>query len=506
MSGGHGPVLRRAGPELGVLAAGLVVLAWQVRTPSASRDEATTLAVAGRPLAGILALAGHVDRVHLAYYLIAHGTLLAGRGRLPDQVTPLTELRLLSVLAMAVAAAVTVRIGRILGSAGIGGLAGLLVVLEPLASRYAQEARSYALVTMAAALATWALAAGCRDGGRRLLPWAGYVLAAVAAAVLNAIGALVLVVHGAYVLLADRGAVRRWAAAAGVAVLLLVPWGAAVAAQRGQVAYLARPDPRTLARFLHLQLPLLTSPLLLVPAAAVLLARLLARVPLRRRAAGPACPRIAVLGLCWGLLPPLLLLAVSQLRPLWNDRYLLFSVPGTALAVAALVWPPPGSRRWAVPLVPAALVLAFAVSALPLQRHYRQAATGHDSDLKGMAGYLVRDARPGDAVLFVPTAARATAAAYPAAFAHLDDVMLGGSGPATATLAGVDLPPDRLAARLAGHDRVWLLTYPEPFALRSAAYREDVRVLGSGYRPVLGARLQEAVVTLYARNPGAPGP
>jgi hypothetical protein len=39
----------------------------------------------------------------------------------------------------------------------------------------------------------------------------------------------------------------------------------------------------------------------------------------------------------WAVLPPVLLFAVSQVLPLWDVHYLLFSLPGLTLLLAGLV-------------------------------------------------------------------------------------------------------------------------------------------------------------------------
>ena len=62
-------------------------------------------------------------------------------------------MRSLSVLAMAGAAACVTLAGRKLAGTGPGLLAGLVFALMPSVSRFAQEARSYALEVLVATLA-----------------------------------------------------------------------------------------------------------------------------------------------------------------------------------------------------------------------------------------------------------------------------------------------------------------------------------------------------------------
>ena len=102
-------------------------------------DEVATRWAALLPLRELAHLLRHVDAVHGLYYLLMHGWVAVG--------TSPAVLRIPSVIAMAVAAALMVIIGRRLTGSGWAGLfAGLIMALTPSISYYAQTARSYALV------------------------------------------------------------------------------------------------------------------------------------------------------------------------------------------------------------------------------------------------------------------------------------------------------------------------------------------------------------------------
>lgn len=197
------------------------------------RDEAATKAIAGRRVVQILATMPHNDVVHGAYYLIVHYVIrLLGSSN--------HALRLPSVLAMAVACAFTALLAqRLTLTAGpipaacTGLTAGVIFALLPATIDYAQEARSYALVTMMATIATYLLLRALDDG--RPGWWAGYGAAVFLAALFNLFGLLILAAHGLTLLALARPAapahwVRRrlgtplgWVAASAVAVALLIP-------------------------------------------------------------------------------------------------------------------------------------------------------------------------------------------------------------------------------------------------------------------------------------------
>ena len=188
---GAGPAGRRArwragaGWYLPAIVAAAVMAglgAWGLaRDSSMGNDEVATRWAALLPLHLLTHLLRHVDAVHGLYYLLMHGWMAVG--------TSPAVMRIPSVIAMVVAVALTVIIGRRLtGSAWTGLFAGLLVALTPTISYYAQTARSYALVfacvvgstlallhaLAAEARASEARATEARGPGRAFPPDAGW--------------------------------------------------------------------------------------------------------------------------------------------------------------------------------------------------------------------------------------------------------------------------------------------------------------------------------------------
>ncbi|WP_231933609.1 glycosyltransferase family 39 protein [Micromonospora coxensis] len=179
-------------PTLATLAAGLV----GIGHAQPWRDELASWSAATRSLPDLFRLTGTVDAATGPYYLLLHGWVrLAGDSP--------AALRLPSALAMAAAAGLTAVLGRRLFGARAGLLAGLLLAVLPGTSRYAQEARPYALATLFAVLATLLLVRALDRPGRAR--WAGYA-AAVAALGLTHLLALTLLAAHAVVVLAARRA------------------------------------------------------------------------------------------------------------------------------------------------------------------------------------------------------------------------------------------------------------------------------------------------------------
>jgi mannosyltransferase len=382
----------------------------------------------------LLRMLTNVDAVHGAYYLLMWPVVHTFG-------TAEAVVRLPSVLAMAVGAAGVAALGRRLHSPRAGLLAGLVFAALPQVSRYAQEARSYALVLACAVLATYLLVRAVDEPGRRWL--AGYGAAIAALGLLNLFGLLLLAGHAVFLLAGHRTLLRRWLTVAALACLPALPVVVLAWHQRGQLGWLVAPGftaPGDLALWMT------------GSAGAVAVLSLLIGLGLHSRASTSS----GWLVMAWLLAPPLLLMAASWVAvPVYTQRYVVYCLPALALAAGL------GLTR--IRLAPQVIVLVLIAGlGLPSQFAERQPA-GHGDDIRGAADVLARHARPGDGVLYdcptchYPDMPREFASAYPAAFGPLDDLALAESPAASGTLRGIDTSQATLARRLDGARRVWLV-------------------------------------------------
>jgi mannosyltransferase len=389
---------------------GLITGIYHLGVPPLWRDEAATKAIASRPVGQILATMPHDDVVHGAYYLVVHVFIqLFGSSD--------GALRLPSAIAAAVACAVTALVaqrlaaggGRATGPSGPSGpgggaalagvTAGAVLALLPAMIRYAQEARSYAIVTMLAAIATYLLLRAV-DGGRPRW-WAAYGAAVFLTGLFNIFGLLIVVAHGLTLLATGWGAPggqdgRRGrgpaqaggsaadpgagTAAAGTAATGWAATGTAAAGTTAAGYYGAdfasptAPKPRG-RRLLGVPLGWLAAGLVAVALLAplvimayaqrnalswmtasaavgrdtVALAHLWAGSPglvwpvfglaalgvVVSLIAGPRSLSPATVALPWLVAPPAILLAVSATHPVYDQRYVEFCLPALAICVAA---------------------------------------------------------------------------------------------------------------------------------------------------------------------------
>ncbi|MER5640693.1 glycosyltransferase family 39 protein [Kitasatospora sp. NPDC002227] len=450
----------------------LVLGLWGItRQGSIWRDEVVTVQVAHRSLPELWRLLGGIDAVHGLYYLLLHGVFALWDGGL-------VALRLPSVLATALAAALLADLGRRLAGAAAGLAAGLVFALLPAIQQYAQEGRSYALVTAAVVLAGWQLVrARQRPGG---WAWAGYGLAVLLGGLLHEFAVLAVAAHGVSMLWARAG--RRvllgWALAVAGAAAGLAPLAVLSGRQADQVGWITTPG------LADVWAPALTS------AVGALCWWLLGR--------GPAAA-LAVVGLPWLVVPPAVLILVSYLDPLYVDRYVVFSYAGLALLVGGVLarglQALPGRARRVV----AVLAVPAAVAALlPVELGLR-APGARPNDVAAAARAVQELARPGDAVLFLPGARREAALYDPAAFAGLHDLALAEAGADSGTINGVEAEPAAITAALRGATGVVLVTDPRPRPAPNARDRAKAAALAKSFAPCRAVLVRGLKVVRYAR-------
>jgi mannosyltransferase len=521
---------------------GLITGLYHLGVPPLWRDEAATKAIAGRPVGRILATMPHDDVVHGAYYLVVHIFIrLFGSSN--------GTLRLPSAIAAAIACAFTALVARRLAAdrgrwyaALTGVTAGAVLALLPAMIRYAQEARSYAIVTMLAAIATYLLLCALDRGRPRW--WAGYGAAVFLTGLFNIFGLLIVVAHGLTLLASGwRGSAGRapagpyygadydsaaaaaeprgrrllgvpagWLAAGLAAVVLLVPLVAAAYAQRNALSWMSASASlgRDTVALAHLWAG---SPGLVWPVFGLAALGVVASL-----AAGPRSLSPATVALPWLVAPPAILLAVSTTHPVYDQRYVEFCLPGLAICTAAGItwlWRAvagglgrlfPGGRGaigWLACLPAVAAAVALTVALQPADAVVRQPSYRPDN-LEYEAQIIAANAKPGDIVFFIPLNDRIVSMPFPGPWQQLRDIALADSPVSSNTLYGTDVSPAGLLRRFTHVTRVWVVSsseVPEATYLASAQAtpldKEEFALVGA-MRKVHRWRDGDTELTLYA--------
>lgn len=478
--------------------------------PSLWRDEAYTKDAISRPLGQLFTLLNHNDAVHGGYYILLHAvSIVIG--------TSDVALRFPSLCAMAVAAGFTALVARRASAMAetprpwpdvTGLVAGLVFAVLPYTTYYAQMARSYAFVTMFATIASYLLLralAAC--GPRCRWWWAGYGLAVALTGLFNSFGLLILVAHFVTLLLADRprsvwplGVWLRpgWLIAAAGSVLVLIPLLMVSYRQRGQISWMTKPHVSTVVALVK---DFAGSKALVLPVALLALGAVAAALPGGFRRMSPAA-----IALPWLVLPPVILLAGSEIKPAYSPRYVEFCLPALAILVAAglaglvrvLSGTPLGRQgAWAAAGL---VVVVLAVLLISPQHAIRQTSARPDN-LRGASAIVAANEQPGDAVFYVPGSdMRVLGTGYPVPFSKLRDLALAEAPGPSGTLAGKEISsPAELASRFTDVRRVWVVsglnTYK--FPVPSTAMDKEKLALLSGMHILHRWMAGEVMLTLY---------
>ena len=440
-----GPLWMRVLPPLAVLG----VLLWGIQGPSFWRDESATLAAVQRPFGDMIRMLGHVDAVHGGYYMIMWAVArLAGTGEL--------AMRLPSVIAMIIATVAVAALGRRLVSPGAGFAAGMLFAILPEVSFYGQDARSYAMVAAAAAIASYLLvrAMDAEPPGRPrwLLAYAAAILAL---GILNVFALLIIPAHAVTVGLRCRAArsdrparvlALGWLAAVAAATVILSPLLLLAWRQRGQISWLKSSVNVGVSNVERLIGP----PHMFVAVAVVLAAGLLISALGGREKMRAAWPwRLPALCVPWAILPAAILMGISVFDHIYTFRYIFFSAPAAALiggaALAAL-----GRVLGTLALVIVAL-LAFH------PQMGDRLPGGHGDNIRQVDRIVAANMRPGDNVFYTNVNAESFGAAYPYGLGRLRDIAIGQPAIPSGTLAGRSVPRAVLRQRLAHVRRLWVV-------------------------------------------------
>jgi mannosyltransferase len=495
----------------------LAVGGWEIGGPSLWRDEAYTKDAIGRPVSQIFALLGHQDAVHGAYYLLMHAVAAAAG-------TSATALRFPSLCAMVIATGFVAATGRRAAALALppgagrtrpldvpaltGLLSGLLFATAPYMTYYAQMARSYAIETMSATIATYLLLRACPDGRWRW--WSGYGAAVALTGLFNIFGLLILAAHGVTLLLTDsRGQAAngrrigriplRWVAVSAAAVVVLGPLLVVARRQQAQIGWLSRPNYQAIVRLLS---TFAGSRELVLPFALLALAGLAAAC----LADGWRPLNPAAIALPWLVVPPFLLIAASFVKPVYYVRYVEFCLPALAILAGAglaglirfAAGTPLGRLRLA--WLPAALVIVLlAVLLAGPQQAIRQSAARPDN-LRLASAIVAANEQPGDVVFYIPVDMRVLGTGYPAPFLRLRDLAAARPPIASASLTGTEITsPAELKSRFTNVRRVWVVTggSNDKFPTPSTPADKEKMALLAGMRIIHRWMAGEVMLTLY---------
>lgn len=390
-------------------------------------DELATISAASRSLPGMWELARHIDGHFLPYYLFMHFWMKAG--------TAEVWLRLPSAVAVGVAAWFLVDLGRRLHSTWAGVVAATVFAVMPSVSYYGAFARSYAFAAAAVVFAFWALHRAVEQStGRR---WVVYGVAVALVCCTHLFAVLVLPAH---LVLVRRDLLVRMGLALGAGCLPAAVLGLIGFGERHAISWIPQRGPEVWLKFPKMVAGATGLGVMLLVVAVGGVALVWAAGVVERRWV------VALSG--WVVLPPVLLLAVSQLvTPVYVDRYLFVAAPALALLVGVAVASVP---RFAVA---AGVVVVLAGGALSVQEHVTVREENGRFENVPWALRVIRT-EPQDAIVYGQSQLRAGFDYY--ADASMPEDVLRAGGVPVADGFGYPEKAD-VAAALKGRERVWVV-------------------------------------------------
>jgi mannosyltransferase len=380
--------------------------------PSKWNDEIATQDAASRTLPQLWQMVQHIDAVHGAYYAFMHFWIIAFG-------TSNFALRAPSMLAVGVATAGVVVLGRKIGSQRIAIFSGIVFMILPRVTWMGMEARSYATT---AVVAVWLTILFVHLIERqRPAFFALYLVLGVAGVTLNIYIALLVLAHGLVFILSGRRIrnFRRmfigWLISAALVAILTLPVTRLATSETAQLPFGRLTLNSTANALLIGQYFIGATPTFLrsVPVpptslwslSAIVLAVIgwafmLAPIALRRirpaRRKGASLSLVLV-ATAWIFVPIVLVIGYSLVStPIYTARYFSFTTPAVALLIGTTVAALSYRRRSQA----VAALGIFALIATPVYLSQRTPTSKNGSDYGQVASIVAHNAKPGQDIYY----------------------------------------------------------------------------------------------------------
>lgn len=338
-----------------------------------------------------------------------------------------------------------------------GLTAAALLSIHSFHIHWSQEARGYSLLTLLLVLAAYFLISAL-ESEKNTGYWIAFAVTAALSFYAHIFAALVLAAYALSIAFPKPFRVEA-KTVAWVAILfehLSAPMALFVLVHRGgsQISWLPKPSRVEISEFLRL-LTGQGGALLLVAYLLLCGTAFLHPAGGSRSAKEKWATRLLLM---WLVLPPLLTLAATPIKPLFYARYMVMCVPALVLLAArglAYLYDLPGARRWAGVAV---FVLTVTLSGWGAHRYFVNFAA-ENTDWRSALAYIFEHQQAGDGVVIYTS--------HSFCYAYYADRAVGEHS--VAVIPQVLYPPNprrpvshqELQSDTEGRDRVWLILHDE---------------------------------------------
>jgi mannosyltransferase len=357
-------------------------------------DEAASVNFATMPWWPFLRLLWSYQGNMTLYYLLLRGWVHLGDSE--------AVVRGLSVLFGVLTVPAVYALGARLFDRLTGLTAAAILAVHSFHIQWSQEARAYSLLTFLLVLTTYFLISTL-ESPRSKSRWMALMLSAALSVYAHIFAVLVFPAYALALIFSRPFRFRMRSLAATVAGfgLLIFPISLFVLLHHSsQINWIPRPTLADIYRFLDL-LAGHAGPWLAA------LCLLLAAVAAAQLFAGSASERekwSLRLLLFWLVLPPMLTLAATPIKPLFYSRYMIVCVPALTLLAARGITQVAKTSRLGRPLAAACVVAVISLSAWGSHRYFAGSANPTE-DWRSAVGYILQEQQPDDgAVFFIPNA------------------------------------------------------------------------------------------------------
>jgi len=348
-------------------------------------DEGISVAIARLSWSDFFGILWRREGNMSLYYILLRGWLFFAHSD--------ATIRALSAVASTAVVIAIYFLGNKFFDRNTGAIAAILLALNVFHIRYAQEARSYALLSLALVLATWCSVSAVESESQN--KWALYAIVSAAAIYLHFFAVLVIGAHFLSAIIWKRPIPwRNIFVSAVLFALLVLPVAAFLHAnsQNHQLDWVKFPTGREFYGFLLLFTG--QAGIIMLCASLVIAAFAIAQLILESRKHDNSHKTfpLGVITL-WLFLPTIATLAISLAHPIFVPRYMTISLPALALVLARGISMFP--QKWrSLPLV---ILLAF--SAWGVHNYYATIADTPE-DWRSAAQFFSTHVQSDDSVLF----------------------------------------------------------------------------------------------------------